>query len=145
MNRKKKNKEIFKTEQFDEWKKSLTPSEADALKSFEYSKINELIKKVDGNIDFIKGDLYVNVGNTYKLLGVDGIREVIRNLDTALMKSKKIEKDIHVYRYLTKADVDFRIGKLSTSFHQSTINRDKYKLISKILNMDFIMTILTHT
>ncbi|MDA2118446.1 ADP-ribosyltransferase [Bacillus cereus group sp. MYBK59-1] len=134
---KEKNKEIIKTEQFDEWKKSLTPSEEDALEGFKYSKINELIKKVDGNIDFIKGDLYVNVGNTYKLLGVDGIREVIRNLDTALMKSKKIEKDIHVFRYLTEADVDFRIGDLSTSFHQSTINRDKYKLISQNFKYGF--------
>ncbi|OJD95842.1 ADP-ribosyltransferase [Bacillus anthracis] len=132
-----KNKEIFKTARFDEWKKSLTPSETDALEVFKQTYINQFIWGVDGNMDFIKRDLYVNIGSKEEKLDADGIRNTIRSLDKALMKSKKIEEDIHVYKYLTEKDLDFRIGNLYSSSDLNTINKEKFKLISKNFKYGF--------
>ena len=53
------------------------------------------------------------------------------------MKTKKIEEDIHVYKYLMEKDVDFRIGNLDSSPNLNTLNKEKFKLISKNLKFWF--------
>uniref|UniRef100_UPI001F591695 anthrax toxin-like adenylyl cyclase domain-containing protein n=1 Tax=Bacillus cereus group sp. BfR-BA-01524 TaxID=2920372 RepID=UPI001F591695 len=114
-------KEMIKKEHYDEWKRSLTLIEADSLKAFNHSDINRLIRESDGNIDLIKDGININAGE---------IRDTIQNIDKALIKSKKVEKDIHVFKYLTDKDLDFRIGNLYNK-DMTSINRDKYHLISK--------------
>lgn len=125
-----KFKETLKTKHYDEWKKSLTSSESDALEAFNHSDINSLISEVNGNIEFINKEIHVNYGNKKGILDADSIRDTIQTLDKTLLKSKKIEGDIHVYKYLSDKDIDFKLGILYNQ-DMTSINRDKYHLISK--------------
>ncbi|MGX5452592.1 ADP-ribosyltransferase [Bacillus cereus] len=112
--------ETFKTEYYNEWKKTLTHNELESLELLKYYDLNGLLREVNGDIDLIKIDL----------LDSDEIRKSILTLDKAVMKSKKIEKDIHVYKYLTDKDIDFKLGNLYSK-DMTIIDRDKYHLISK--------------
>ncbi|WP_242310308.1 ADP-ribosyltransferase [Bacillus cereus group sp. BfR-BA-01524] len=124
-------KKTNKTKVHDKWKKSLTPSEIDSLKVFKSADINWLIKRADGNIDFIEKKIDVAVNNKRIQLDANDIRKNIRTLDAALMKSKQIEKDIHVYKYFTVSDVDFRIDQLNATHDITKIDREKFGVISK--------------
>ncbi|MDA2118458.1 hypothetical protein PDN31_24405 [Bacillus cereus] len=126
-------KKTNKTKIHDKWKKSLTPSEIASLEVFKSADINWLIRRADGNIDFIEKKIDVDVNNKRIQLDANDIRKTIRTLDTALMKSKQIEKDIHVYKYLTVLDLGFRMDILNAAHGMTKIERDKFGFISKNL------------
>ncbi|MFV5894580.1 MULTISPECIES: ADP-ribosyltransferase [unclassified Bacillus cereus group] len=125
-------KKTNKTKIHDEWKKSLTPSEIDSLDVFKSADINRLIRRADGNIDFIEKTIDVDVNNKRIQLDANDIRKTIRTLDTALMKSKQIEKDTHVYKYLSAIDVGFR-KPIYAEDNIEKIDRDSFRYISKNL------------
>ena len=115
-------KETIKTKKYDEWKKTLTPNDIDSLELFKDKDINNFIKYADGNIDFIH--------DADGIIAED-IRKSINNLDSALKKSIKLENSIHVYKYLTNEDLDFRMDSLYAEDNNNKIDRDKYQSISE--------------
>ncbi|MGN4409901.1 anthrax toxin lethal factor-related metalloendopeptidase [Bacillus cereus group sp. MYBK59-1] len=112
-------KETLKTKDYDEWRKSLTYDEKQIFSLFEFLQLNPLIKEVNGNIDII---------NSNELDQFDK-RKSILALDALLMK-KKIDMDIHVYKYLTAEEVGFKPSELSLPY-ESIINRNAFKNISE--------------
>ncbi|WP_242310430.1 ADP-ribosyltransferase [Bacillus cereus group sp. BfR-BA-01524] len=104
--------------EYDKWRKLLTYDQYMMFNMYHLLHLNNLIKEANGKIDIIKS-------------GELDERKMIRTIDELLMK-KKIDKDIHVYKYLTAEEVGFKHSELiEISAYDTKINRHSFKDLSE--------------